>query len=84
MKERLTKRRHISRNDLLLIMETPMEDKALELARRMFVFSSLTGLAYVDLRNLYPHHIGMTADGRNTSVRKEQRPTTKRSFPCIR
>lgn len=42
------KRRHISRNDLLLIMETPMEDKALELARRMFVFSSLTGLAYVD------------------------------------
>ena len=77
------KRRHISRNDLLLIMETPMEDKALELARRMFVFSSLTGLAYVDLRNLYPHHIGMTADG-NTFVRKEQRPTTKRSFPCIR
>ena len=73
------KRRHISRNDLLLIMETPMEDKALELARRMFVFSSLTGLAYVDLRNLYPHHIGMTADGRKY-IREKRAKTNNEAF----
>ena len=73
------KRRHISRNDLLLIMETPMEDKALELARRMFVFSSLTGLAYADLRNLYPHHIGMTADGRKY-IREKRAKTNNEAF----
>ena len=73
------KRRHISRNDLLLIMETPMEDKALELARRMFVFSSLTGLAYVDLRNLYPHHIGMTADCRKY-IREKRAKTNNEAF----
>ena len=73
------KRRHISRNDLLLIMETPMEDKALELARRMFVFSSLTGLAYVDLRNLYPHHIGRTADDRRY-IRINRKKTKVESF----
>ena len=73
------KRRHISRNDLLLIMETPMEDKALELARRMFVFSSLTGLAYADLRNLYPHHIGMTADSRKY-IREKRAKTNNEAF----
>lgn len=56
-----------------------MEDKALELARRMFVFSSLTGLAYVDLRNLYPHHIGMTADGRKY-IREKRAKTNNEAF----
>ena len=43
------KRRHISRNDLLLIMETPMEDKALELASRMFVLARRTVLYSVEI-----------------------------------
>ena len=72
-------RRHISRSDLKRIMETPMEDKNLELARRMFVFSSLTGLAYVDLRNLYPHHIGTTADGRKY-IREKRAKTNNEAF----
>ena len=73
------KRKHISRSDLKRIMETPMEDKGLELARRMFVFSSLTGLAYVDLRNLYPHHIGTTADGR-MYIREKRTKTNNEAF----
>ena len=73
------KRKHISRSDLKRIMETPMEDKGLELARRMFVFSSLTGLAYVDLRNLYPHHIGTTADGRKY-IREKRAKTNNEAF----
>ena len=72
-------RRHISRCDLKRIMETPMKDKNLELARRMFVFSSLTGLAYVDLRNLYPHHIGTTADGRKY-IRERRAKTNNEAF----
>ena len=58
------KMRHISRSELKRIMATPMEDEKVELARRMFIFSSLTGLAYADLRNLYPCHLGKTAEGR--------------------
>ena len=73
------KRKHISRSDLKRIMETPMEDKGLELARRMFVFSSLTGLAYVDLRNLYPHHIGTTSDGR-MYIREKRAKTNNEAF----
>lgn len=72
-------RRHISRCDLKRIMETPMEGKNLELARRMFVFSSFTGLAYVDLRNLYPHHIGTTADGRKY-IRERRAKTNNEAF----
>ena len=68
------KRRHISRNDLLLIMETPMEDKALELARRMFVFSSLTGLAFIDVQQLAPEHIVEDSNG-NLWIRKPRQKT---------
>jgi len=63
-KKKPPKLHHISRGELKQLMETPMEDPKLELARRMFVFSSLSGLAYVDLRNLHPHHIGKNAEGR--------------------
>ena len=54
------KMRHISRSELKRLMATPMPDPKVELARRMFIFSSLTGLAYADVYNLYPRHIGKT------------------------
>lgn len=58
------KLQHITRNELKLIMETPMPYERQELARRAFIFSTFTGLAFVDVYNLYPRHIGHTADGR--------------------
>ena len=58
------KLKHISRNELKRIMETPMPDHRQELARRAFIFSSFCGLAFVDVHNLYPRHIGKTAEGR--------------------
>ena len=73
------KRKHISRNDLKRIMETPMEDQDLEQARRMFVFSCLTGLAYADLLRLHPHHIGTTADGR-MYIRERRAKTNNEAF----
>jgi site-specific recombinase XerD len=71
--------RHISKNDLKLIMETPMDDERIELVRRAFVFSSLTGLAYVDIHRLYPHHIGKTAEGR-LYIRKKRGKTNVEAF----
>lgn len=52
------KHRHISRAELKAILETPMLDPLQELGRRAFLFSTFTGLAYVDTMLLHPHHIG--------------------------
>ena len=49
------KHRHISRAELKNILETPMLDPMQELGRRAFLFSTFTGLAYVDIMLLHPH-----------------------------
>ncbi|QIK52872.1 site-specific integrase [Dysgonomonas sp. HDW5B] len=58
------KHKHIGKDDLKRLLETPMPEARLELVRRAFIFSTLTGLAYVDIYGLHPHHIGKTAEGR--------------------
>ena len=73
------KLKYISMNDLKRIMDTPMHSRMLELVRRAFIFSSLTGLAYVDMQRLYPHHIGKTADGR-LFIRKKRVKTNVEAF----
>lgn len=78
-KKNSPKLRHISRNELKRMMETPMEDPKLELARRMFIFSSFCGLAYVDVYRLYPHHIGRTAEGR-LYIREKRGKTNTEAF----
>lgn len=71
--------KHISRNELKRLMATPFEDRKMELARRMFIFSSFTGLAYVDVYKLYPYHVGETADGRKY-IRKKRGKTNVEAF----
>lgn len=78
-KKNSPKLRHISRNELKRMMETPMEDPMMELARRMFIFSSFCGLAYVDVYRLYPHHIGRSADGR-LYIREKRGKTNAEAF----
>jgi hypothetical protein len=73
------KHRHISKDELQRIMETPMHHPLLELVRRAFIFSSLTGLAYVDMHRLYPHHIGKTTEGR-LYIRKQRVKTNVEAF----
>ncbi len=71
--------RYIGRNDVKWLMEHPFEDPMLELARRAFIFSSFTALAYVDILGLYPRHIGKTAAGR-LYIRKERVKTKVEAF----
>ena len=73
------KHRHISRAELKAILETPMLDPLQELGRRAFLFSSFTGLAYVDIMLLHPHHIGRTADGRRY-IRINRKKTNVEAF----
>ena len=78
-KKEPARHRYISRQDLKRMMKTPMSDPRLELVRRAFIFSSLTGLAYVDMHRLYPHHIGKTAAGR-LYIRKQRVKTNVEAF----
>ena len=78
-KKEQAKHRYISKSDLKRIMETPMTEPKLELVRQAFIFSSLTGLAYVDIHRLYPHHIGKTAEGR-MYIRKQRVKTNVEAF----
>lgn len=73
------KLQHISRNQLKSIMETPMPDRLQELVRRAFIFSAFTALAYVDVKNLYPHHLGKTADNR-LYIRIQRKKTDVEAF----
>ena len=75
------KRMHISKAELkqLLELKLPDNDPLKELARRTFIFSCFTGLAYVDTQLLYPHHIGKTAE-RRLYIRINRRKTKVESF----
>lgn len=92
-KKEPAKHRYISREELKKIIETPMTESRLELVRRAFIFSSLTGLAYVDIHRFYPHHIGKTSEGK-LYIRKQRvktnveafiplHPVQKKFFHCI-
>lgn len=71
--------RAISREDLQRLLTHPQADPRLELIRRMFLFSCLTGLAYADMQSLYPRHIGQTAEGRSY-IRKQRVKTRFEAF----
>ena len=73
------KLKHISRAELQRIMEQPMQEKRQELTRRIFIFSAFTGLSYIDVKRLYPSHIGTTADGRRY-IRINRKKTDVESF----
>ena len=51
-----------------------MADERTELARRCFIFASLTSLSYIDVKKLYPHHISENSEGRKF-IRKEREKT---------
>lgn len=78
-KKEPAKHRYISREELKKMLETPMSEPRLELVRRAFIFSSLTGLAYVDIHRLYPHHIGKTSEGK-LYIRKQRVKTNVEAF----
>ncbi len=73
------KLKHISRAELQRIMEQPMPERLQELTHRAFIFSAFTGLSYVDVKRLYPSHIGTTADGRRY-IRINRKKTDVESF----
>lgn len=73
-KKAVPKMTHISKADFIKMLSTPMADERTELARRCFIFASLTSLSYIDVKKLYPHHISENSEGRKF-IRKEREKT---------
>ena len=73
-KKAAPKMTHISKADFIKMLSTPMADERTELARRCFIFASLTSLSYIDVKKLYPHHISENSDCRKF-IRKEREKT---------
>ena len=71
--------RYLTREELQLMMATPFADERMELARRMFIFTSFSGLAFADLYRLYPPQICATADGQRY-IRKNREKTDVETF----
>jgi site-specific recombinase XerD len=57
------KHRNISREDLEKIMSEEFKDETTRIVRDMFVFSTFTGLAYIDIKNLTYDNIVKQEDG---------------------
>ena len=60
---RVSKHRNISREDLDKIMTANFDSESRTLVRDMFVFSTFTGLAYIDVKNLTFDNIVEQEDG---------------------
>ncbi|MEI3052728.1 MAG: tyrosine-type recombinase/integrase [Prevotella sp.] len=73
-KKAAPKMTHISKADFIKMLSTPMADERTELARRCFIFATLTSLSYIDVKKLYPHHISENSEGRKF-IRKEREKT---------
>lgn len=73
-KKAAPKMTHISKADFIKMLSTPMADERTELARRCFIFASLTSLSYIDVKKLYPHHVSENSEGRKF-IRKEREKT---------
>ena len=81
-KKSAPKMTHISKADFIKMLSTPIADERTELARRCFIFASLTSLSYIDVKNLYPHHIGENSEGRKY-IRNEREKTGVEFFVPI-
>ena len=70
---------YLTREQVRLLMSHPFEGKRMEFAIRMFVFTIFTGLAYIDLKELYPTHIETNVGGQRF-IRKARKKTGVEAF----
>ena len=56
-------RGYLSKEELQALIDAPMKNKSYELVRDLFVFSTFTGLAYADVKNLTNDNLQTFFDG---------------------
>lgn len=60
----IKKHRHLEMDELQRLMNTPIQEKFLCYVRDLFVFSTFTGISYIDMKNLKDEHFYRTQDGK--------------------
>ena len=75
--------KYISREEFKRILATPMYDKRQELARRAFIFSSFTGLAFIDVYNLRPEHVSEDGNGNLWIVKPREKTNNICNIPLL-
>ena len=71
--------RYLTREQIKILLAHPFQQRQMELARHMLLFTVFTGLAYVDLTRLCPEHIQADAKGRRF-IRKCRQKTDVETF----
>ena len=71
--------RYLTREQVKTLLAHPFQQRQMELARHMLLFTVFTGLAYVDLTRLRPEHIQTDAKGRRF-IRKCRQKTDVETF----
>lgn len=77
------KRRWLSNEEIEKIMKTPIAHKSTNFVRDMFILSSFTGLAYVDVKNLQESNIKKMDDGSKWIVINRKKTGTPSYIPLL-
>lgn len=78
-----TTRKWLSKEDLDKIMQTPIEHQSVNFVRNMFIFSTFTGLAYIDIKNLKWEHIITRKDGTKWIQQERTKSGSQANIPLL-
>lgn len=76
-------RKWLSMDEIERLMQTDMKHESANFIRDMFLFSTFTGLAYVDLKNLRHDNIVRQEDGKQWIVLNRQKTGTTSYIPLL-
>lgn len=76
-------RKWLSMAEIERLMQTDMKHESANFVRDMFLFSTFTGLAYVDLKNLQHDNIVRQEDGKQWIVLNRQKTGTTSYIPLL-
>ena len=74
-----TNPKYLTEAELAKILHAPFENKILEQTRDIFIFCSLTGLSYIDIKHLTPRHLITDQNGKEYII-KDRKKTGNQSF----
>ncbi|WP_431472006.1 site-specific integrase [Nonlabens sp. SCSIO 43208] len=78
-----TNREFLSEQELKKLENKVFISERLDRVRDLFVFSSYTGISYVDIMNLTPNHLVLGIDGGNWIMTKRQKTNTTVKVPLL-
>lgn len=76
-------RGYLSKEELQSLMDAPMKNKTYELVRDLFLFSTFTGLAYSDVKNLTSDNLQTFFDGNLWIIARRKKTNTESNIRLL-